>query len=190
MAQTLNIRKLRGLRWVRRFNFHQNNHYENVAEHSYFVTVIAHEIAIVLGLCMPERFRVMYMALFHDAEEAVTGDIPHLVKRFLPPDIVQGLEDKAAEELGLLRLTDFVAEKIVLLADCLEMKMHLEEERESGNWMLLPIEQETMGRIQELVEQIGADESQRREIMSWIEVIDPAAFPVHLSHEGEYGTDD
>lgn len=189
MEKALNIKKLRALRWVRRFNFHQCNNYMNVAEHSYFVTVIALELANILGLNVENKAWVLRQALFHDAEEAVTGDIPFLVKRFLGKHVDE-LEQVAAVELGLVPVTDFYIDDIVELADALELKLYLEEERDAGNWGLIQIEQETMLRIQALAEKLNIDGDGWGWIVDLVEVVDTQALPVHLTHEGEDGDHD
>lgn len=56
---------------------------ENVAEHSFYVSTIAHMLCTianeVYGRNVPTD-RVVSIALFHDASEVLTGDIPQPVK--------------------------------------------------------------------------------------------------------------
>lgn len=49
---------------------------QSVAEHAYRVTLIARHLATELGLDVNERNVVTGMALFHDAPEVLTGDMP------------------------------------------------------------------------------------------------------------------
>lgn len=146
----LNIKKIRALANVRRFNFEHCIRYQSVAEHSLFVAMIAREIAkLVPCMCNPFDERdVLEYSIFHDAEEAVTGDFPFLVKRYIR-DQVEMLEEKARVELGL----DPVGQRpsvnhVVKLADIVELKLYLEEERKMGNTTLFNIEEESWGLIQ------------------------------------------
>ncbi len=58
---------------------------ENVQEHSFQVAVVAHALAVIKnkyygGAVDPEN--IATMALFHDATEVITGDLPTPVKYF------------------------------------------------------------------------------------------------------------
>lgn len=64
-------------------------HKENVAEHSYYVTlladILAHDIENTFDLEKPlNRLKIMQMALYHDTEEAYTGDLITPVKNKSP----------------------------------------------------------------------------------------------------------
>ena len=63
-------------------------HLENVAEHSYFVTLladlIAHDIEVVKKKVGLDRLKILRMALYHDTEEAYTGDLITPVKNRSP----------------------------------------------------------------------------------------------------------
>lgn len=77
---------------------------ENVAEHSFYVASIAHMLCTianeVYGKQVPTD-RVVSIALFHDASEVLTGDIPQPVKHN-NKEILRNfreIEDVAAERL-------------------------------------------------------------------------------------------
>lgn len=77
---------------------------ENVQEHSLQVAVIAHALALIKnsrfgGKLSPER--VATLAMFHDATEVLTGDLPTPVKYFNPEirDAYRALEGHAAKQL-------------------------------------------------------------------------------------------
>lgn len=64
-------------------------HKENVAEHSYYVTLLADLIAHDLEQKMNDRtklnrLKILQMALYHDTEEAYTGDLITPVKNKSP----------------------------------------------------------------------------------------------------------
>lgn len=180
----LNIKKIRGLRWVRRFNFHQCNHYMSVAEHSYFVAVIGIKLSDIFRLDQWQRLDLIRLGLVHDMPECVTGDVPFLIRRHLG-DIMQKLDEKAIDEIGCRIHSDSFIKKLIALADALELKMYLEEERKSGNvGVLLQIEAETMRRICDILDSIECTVSEYEQVLDMIEVVKEADLPVHLSHEG------
>ena len=81
---------------------------ENVQEHSLQVAIIAHALALIKnrhfgGSLVPEK--VALHAIFHDATEVLTGDLPTPVKYFSPEirAAYNAIEDHAVSQLlGLL----------------------------------------------------------------------------------------
>ena len=71
------------LRFIQRWSLMRNAVPESVAEHSFQVALLAHALCSigreVFGKEVPTE-RVVTLALFHDAEEVITGDIPTPVK--------------------------------------------------------------------------------------------------------------
>jgi 5'-deoxynucleotidase YfbR-like HD superfamily hydrolase len=137
------VRKLRGLNFVRRWNFHPHIRLENVAEHSYWVAVFTYIIA------EPEdRARLVAAALMHDAEEAVTADLPALVKaKTVDWDVVVGHAErelygtahpeiclKAPEPLASLWADRENGKHVVIkIADLFAALMYAREEMSMGN---------------------------------------------------------
>ena len=182
----MNIRKTRSLRHIRRFNFHHCNQYESVAEHSFYVAMIAYELAKDLDYNTKQIYRTASYALHHDIEESVTGDIPFLIKRKMAN--ISVIEYEALQELGYdpaifakMRTKDKVMD-VVNFADAYELKIYLEEERKSGNKGLFTIEQETWGRLLKM--DIGNDDVKK----IWLKKLDtikPLDLPEFMSHAGE-----
>lgn len=81
---------------------------ENVAEHSYQVAVVAHALAVIGnqgGTTRADPAAVALVALFHDAGEVLTGDLPTPVKYASPEmrEAYKGLEHDATRRLlGML----------------------------------------------------------------------------------------
>ena len=146
----MDINKTRSLQYVRRFNFEYCNKYQSVAEHSFYVALLAHEMAKIVGYASPEF--CMKMALLHDITESVTGDIPFLTKRALGRLAIVGLENRAEKELGISLSAQIEVIKIVDYCDALELALYLKEERKSGNTTLIDIEHETWKRLVVLVD--------------------------------------
>ena len=89
-----------------------NTYPENIQEHTLRVAMIAHALAIIRnrlfhGTVDPERTAVL--ALYHDASEVLTGDLPAPVKYF-NPDIKTAY--KAIEAAAARRLLDMVPENL------------------------------------------------------------------------------
>lgn len=106
---------------------------QNVAEHSYYVAIYAKEIAEFVNLDKDEVPLLVWVALLHDAEEMVTGDIPTPSKeRHLHIQRYQILRDV---EIGLSPDTNLslAAHKILKIADCFEAIMFLVDEQYIGN---------------------------------------------------------
>jgi 5'-deoxynucleotidase YfbR-like HD superfamily hydrolase len=57
---------------------------QSVAEHSFYVAIYSDAVADLLGWEEPRRLHLLRAALWHDADEIVTGDIPGPVKRAIP----------------------------------------------------------------------------------------------------------
>jgi 5'-deoxynucleotidase len=75
------------MRFIGRWGLMHSSRPENIQEHSLRVAMIAHALAVVRarlfgGGVSPERVTVL--ALYHDAGEVLTGDLPRPVKYFNP----------------------------------------------------------------------------------------------------------
>ncbi len=75
------------MKFIMRWGLMHNTYPENVQEHSLRVAQIAHALALIRnrffdGAVNPER--VTLLALYHDAAEVLTGDLPSPIKYFNP----------------------------------------------------------------------------------------------------------
>lgn len=126
---------------------------ENVQEHSLQVAIIAHALCLIKnkyfkGNLSPET--VALKAIFHDATEVLTGDLPTPVKYFNPEirNAYLAIEDHAVEQLIKLLPEEFKAEyrKLLLMseeeketkfmikaADTLAAYIKCQEEEAAGN---------------------------------------------------------
>lgn len=94
------------LRFIKRWGLMRNAVEEDVAQHSWEVAVLAHALAVIRrdvlgGQIDPNA--VATRALFHDATEAITGDLPTPVK--YSPAMRQAtahLEDEVGREMVTL----------------------------------------------------------------------------------------
>ena len=135
---------------------------ENVQEHSHMVAVLAHALAVirrdVYGLpCDPDKAATA--ALFHDAAEILTGDLPTPIK-YNNPEIMTAyrqVEAAASEKLlemlpaelrpayePLLQDTDPDTRALVKAADKLAAYIKCIEERRAGNDEFLLAERKSL----------------------------------------------
>ncbi len=75
------------MKYINRWGLMRNTITENISEHSLEVSIIAHALAVINnvyfgGTINPDRAAVY--AIFHDAPEIITGDLPTPVKYFAP----------------------------------------------------------------------------------------------------------
>ena len=139
------------MRNITRWGLMRNTFSENIQEHSHQVAVLAHGLALIrrdiLGLeADPERFATA--ALFHDASEILTGDLPTPIK-YYNPDIKEAykqveraagerLLDMLPPELRACYESDVLEDDPALLpivkaADKLSAHIKCLEEQKAGN---------------------------------------------------------
>ena len=92
------------MKFINRWGLMHNTYPENIQEHSLRVAMIAHALAIIRnrvfgGAVNPERTAVL--ALYHDASEVLTGDMPAPIKYFNPEikTAYKAIESAAARKL-------------------------------------------------------------------------------------------
>ena len=76
------------MRYITRWGLMRNSFSENIQEHSHQVAVLAHALALIrreiLHLSGPDPERCAVAALYHDASEILTGDMPTPIKYYNP----------------------------------------------------------------------------------------------------------
>lgn len=76
------------MRYITRWGLMRNTFSENISEHSHQVAVLAHALALIrrdiLNLPTPNPDRCAVAALYHDASEILTGDLPTPIKYYNP----------------------------------------------------------------------------------------------------------
>ncbi|MFA5936705.1 MAG: YfbR-like 5'-deoxynucleotidase [Candidatus Paceibacterota bacterium] len=170
--------KLRGLNHVHRWNFHPTLRRENVAEHSFWVAIIAYVISSRTGCICPGD--VILSAILHDAEEAVTGDMPSLVKRFVNWEPVeQEARDTLTNDVALSTAIEFSKKAgFIKIADMVSALMYATEQVQCGNTHFKDIEAECLGDVRKL-----ADSMDKRQSRAVYAVLD------ELGYKGMKGKD-
>ena len=104
------------MRYITRWGLMRNTFSENIQEHSHQVAVLAHALALIrreiLKLEGPDPDKCAVAALYHDASEILTGDLPTPIK-YYNPDIKVAY--KQVERIAGNRLLDMLPKE---LRDC------------------------------------------------------------------------
>ena len=102
------------MRYITRWGLMRNTFSENIQEHSHQVAVLAHALALIrrdiLKLPCPDPDRCAVAALYHDATEILTGDMPTPIK-YYNPDIKDAY--KQVERIAGERLLAMLPEALV-----------------------------------------------------------------------------
>jgi 5'-deoxynucleotidase len=140
---------------------------ENVQEHSHMVAVLAHALAVIRQAVFGQPCdanAAAAMALFHDASEILTGDLPTPIK-YNNPDIMAAyrqVEAAASQQLlhmlppelrpayeGLLTPQDPELKALVKAADKLSAYIKCIEERRAGNDEFLQAERKSLQALRD-----------------------------------------
>lgn len=115
------------MRYITRWGLMRNSFSENIQEHSHQVAVLAHALALIrrdiLALPTPDPDRCAVAALYHDATEILTGDLPTPIK-YYNSDIKQAY--KQVERIAGDRLLDMLPQE---LRACYEPLIHESDSR-------------------------------------------------------------
>ena len=92
------------MKFIRRWGLMHNTYPENIQEHSLRVAMIAHALAVIRNRHFGGHVnaeRAALLALYHDAGEVLTGDMPAPVKYFNPEirTAYRGIEAAAHDRL-------------------------------------------------------------------------------------------
>lgn len=154
------------MRYIERWSLMRNSINENIQEHSHMVAVIAHALGVircdVFGMpCNPDACATV--ALYHDASEILTGDLPTPIK-YHDDEIMSAyrrVETIASEKLlsmlpeelqpafepVLVGETQRELHPIVKAADKLSAYIKCIEERKAGSNEFLNAEKQTLEAI-------------------------------------------
>ncbi len=139
-------------KYIRRWGLMRNTRDENLAEHTLEVSVLAHALAVIANDVFGKNLnaeKAAVIALYHDATETITGDMPTPIKYF-SPEIKNAFDgvDAVAKERLLKMLPEEISnsyadilyfdgddylKKLVKAADTLSAYLKCIEERLAGN---------------------------------------------------------
>ena len=139
------------MKYINRWGLMRNTRAENLSEHSLETAIIAQALALIGNKRLNKNFdenKVAAVALYHDASEIITGDLPTPIK-YNSPEIrnsYKEIELNAAKRLigslpddlkpaynELLMQEDKEIERLVKAADKISAIIKCIEEKKSGN---------------------------------------------------------
>ena len=154
------------MRYITRWGLMRNTFSENIQEHSHQVAVLAHALALIrreiLQLPGPDPDRCAVAALYHDASEILTGDLPTPIKYYNPEirTAYKQVERIAGERLleklprqlrksyeSYVLETDEAVTPVVKAADKLSAYIKCIEEQKAGNTEFDSAAQQTMASM-------------------------------------------
>lgn len=173
------------LRWIRRWGLMRNAIEENVATHSWEVATLAHALALIRNRHFGghvDADRIAAAALYHDATEVITGDMPTPVKYHskVMREAFGDIEHKAEGELLALLPEDlrddfapYVQEsklpaedkELIKAADRLSAWLKCQAEIRAGNSEFEPAANQIKARL---------DEDGLREVAYFMDVFAPS----------------
>ena len=157
------------MKFITRWGLMRNTNSESIQEHSLQVSMIAHALALIKnsyfgGSVNPERIAVL--AMYHDSNETITGDLPTPIKYYNPSisNAYKDLENISKEKL-LTMLPNQLADdyrrilffdetsdegKIVKAADRISAYIKCLEEEKAGNTEFKKAAVATLKKINEM----------------------------------------
>ncbi len=156
------------MRYIGRWGLMRSTVQENVQEHSHMVAVLAHALAVIRRDVLGEEIdpgQVAAAALFHDAPEIFTGDLPTPVKYHNDEirSAYRQVEDAATARLldtlppvlrpaygELLSPVDPAVDELVKAADKLSAYLKCMEELKAGNSEFAAAAKQTMEALQHM----------------------------------------
>ena len=156
------------MRHIARWALMRNTRTENVEEHSYEAAVLAHALAVigrdVFGKDLDPNAAAA-AALFHEAPEIITGEMPTPIKYYNPSlkDAYKQVEAAAQDKLlsmlppelvpayePLVRESDPALARYVKAADKLSAYIKCVEELKAGNTEFRKAAEQTMAALKEM----------------------------------------
>lgn len=155
------------MKYINRWGLMRSTKEENVSEHSLDVAVIAHALAIIQKKRLNKNtdpYKTVMYAIYHDASEILTGDMPTPVKYFNPAIKTAYKEVEMSANRSLLKMLpeDFYEDyepvlipreedaeiwKTIKAADKISAYIKCIEEEKSGNREFVKAKQSLLREI-------------------------------------------
>lgn len=157
------------MKYIRRWGLMRNTQMENDMEHAFQTAMIAHAIALLGNARYRREYdaeHIMALAMYHDASEVITGDLPTPIKHNNPTikNEYHKLEDAAAKRLVSMLPADIQPDfaklimadetsadwRVVKAADKISAYIKCVEERKGGNREFIQAESTTLASIRSI----------------------------------------
>lgn len=167
MGKTFNFFAfLSRMKHITRWGLMRNTSVENIQEHSLQVAMIAHGLAVISNTCFGNNInaeRIAVLAIYHDSNETLIGDLPTPIKYFNPSiqEAYKNLEKVSKEKLLSMLPENMVPDyrnilfydecsyegKIVKAADRISAYIKCIEEEKAGNGEFKKAAEATLKKI-------------------------------------------
>ena len=156
------------MRFIDRWALMRNSYTENIQEHSHQVAILAHALAVLRNEYFGGQVdagAVAVAALYHDASEILTGDMPTPIKYYNPEirDAYRKVEAVASDKLlsmlpdelradyePIIKIEDETTKKLVKAADKLSAYIKCVEELKAGNMEFKKAAEQTRRALNEM----------------------------------------
>ena len=143
------------MKYIDRWALMRNSYTENISEHSLEVSMLAHALCVIGNKRLGKKLdaeKAVLVALYHDASEIITGDMPTPIK-YLNKDIKGAFKDIEAQANN--RLLDMLPEDMkeayreIFFPDAnLEYELKLVKAADKLSALIKCIEEEKMGNME------------------------------------------
>ncbi|MCR4992385.1 MAG: 5'-deoxynucleotidase [Lachnospiraceae bacterium] len=143
------------MKYIDRWALMRNSYTENISEHSLEVSMLTHALCVIGNKRLGKKLdaeRAVLVALYHDASEIITGDMPTPIK-YLNKDIKGAFKDIEAK--ANQRLLDMLPEdlkedysEIFFPKADMEYELKLVKAADKLSALIKCIEEEKMGNLE------------------------------------------
>ena len=143
------------MKYIDRWALMRNSYTENISEHSLEVSILTHALCVIGNKRLGKKLdaeRAVLVAIYHDASEIITGDMPTPIK-YLNKDIKGAFKDiEAKANMRLLEmLPDDIRdsyEEILFPDKSLEYELKLVKAADKLSALIKCIEEEKTGNME------------------------------------------
>ena len=143
------------MKYIDRWALMRNSYTENISEHSLEVSMLTHALCVIGNKRLGKKLdaeKAVLVALYHDASEIITGDMPTPIK-YLNKDIKGAFKDIEAK--ANLRLLDMLPEdlkedyqEIFFPKEDMGYELKLVKAADKLSALIKCIEEEKMGNLE------------------------------------------
>ncbi|MBR4776241.1 MAG: 5'-deoxynucleotidase [Lachnospiraceae bacterium] len=143
------------MKYIDRWALMRNSYTENISEHSLEVSMLTHALCVIGNKRLGKKLdaeKAVLVALYHDASEIITGDMPTPIK-YLNKDIKGAFKDIEAQ--ANLRLLDMLPEdmkeayrEIFFPGENIGYELKLVKAADKLSALIKCIEEEKMGNME------------------------------------------
>ena len=157
--------------FVNRWSIARTLNTQNIAEHSYFVSIYTDQICIMMGYRPEFRAECILVALYHDRDEIFSGDIPGPFKReVVDPTKYHGMNVNLAVSTFKTIAPRFSDQHkdVVKCADLIDEVFFLNNEIRMGNSWVGNFQESSWERLIGAVGNLQGDDERKQKILDTV----------------------